>query len=277
MAKTLYNQFDVVKFASTANILTRNDHAKDYIGIVKEAGDMNSYIEWYDCKSKTTTREVTNLTGWMNNIELTLVGSLFHMLTSKTTTLAAPVMTKPADNNNIAPEVRVKRKYTRKAGAAKPGPKPKKKKSAVETMIEQAAATKPAAKKVIETPETDSTPAVIKVSTPIGKFSKPISKEQLDTNYNYCFATGKFKHFKSRQLIDKSIVDCGAHLYKHINGNLDFVIVGENPGPEKIKKILYYGIPMISEEQWLALIGARGYEFDPNVTNNARLGIPEKK
>ena len=78
-------------------------------------------------------------------------------------------------------------------------------------------------------------------------------------------------------MIDKSIVDCGAHLYKRINGNLDFVIVGENPGPEKIKKILYYGIPMISEEQWLALIGARGYEFDPNVTNNARLGIPEKK
>ena len=269
MAKTLYNQFDVVKFASTANILTTNDHAKDYIGIVKEAGDMNSYIEWYDCKSKTTTREVANLTGWMNNIELTLVGSLFHMLTNKTTTLASPVMTKPADNNNIAPEVRVKRKYTRKAGAAKPGPKPKKDKAIV--------ATKPAAKKVIETPETDSTPAVIKVSTPIGKFSKPISKEQLDTNYNYCFATGKFKHFKTRQLIDKSIVDCGAHLYKHINGNLDFVIVGENPGPEKIKKILYYGIPMISEEQWLALIGARGYEFDPNVTNNARLGIPEKK
>ena len=269
MAKTLYNQFDVVKFASTANILTANDHAKDYIGIVKEAGDMNSYIEWYDCKSKTTTREVTNLTGWMNNIELTLVGSLFHMLTSKTTTLAAPVMTKPADNNNIAPEVRVKRKYTRKAGAAKPGPKPKKDKAIV--------ATKPVAKKVVETPETDSTPAVIKVSTPIGKFGKPISKEQLNTSYNYCFATGKFKRFKTRQWIEKSIVDCGAHLYKHINSNLDFVIVGENPGPEKIKKILYYGIPMISEEQWLALIGTRGYEFDPNVTNNARLGIPEKK
>ena len=269
MAKTLYNQFDVVKFANSASILTTNDHAKDYIGIVKEAGDMNSYIEWYDCKSKTTTREVTNLTGWMNNTELTLVGSLFHMLTSKTTTLASPVMTKPVDNNNIAPEVRVKRKYTRKAGAAKPGPKPKKDKAA--------AVTKPVAKKVIETPETDSTPAVIKVSTPIGKFSKPISKEQLNTNYNYCFATGKFKHFKTRQSIDKSIVDCGGHLYKRINGNLDFVIVGENPGPSKINKILYYGIPMISEEQWLALIGARGYEFDPNVTNNARLGIPEKK
>ena len=35
MAKTLYNQFDVVKFASSASILTTNDHAKDYIGIVK--------------------------------------------------------------------------------------------------------------------------------------------------------------------------------------------------------------------------------------------------
>lgn len=268
MAKTLYNQFDVVKFASTASILTANDYAKDYIGIVKEPGDMNSYIEWYDCKSKTTTREVANLTGWMNNIELTLVGSLFHMLTSKTTTLASPVMTNPADNNNIAPEVRVKRKYTRKAGAAKPGPKPKKGK---------AASTKPVAKKMIETSETDSTPTVIKVSTPIGWYGKPITKELLAHRNYYCFATGKFKHFKTRQMIDNTLLDCGARLYKHINTNLDFVIVGENPGPEKIKKILLRGIPMISEEQWLALIGTRGYEFDPNVTNDARLGIPEKK
>ena len=169
MAKTLYNQFDVVKFASSASILTTNDHAKDYIGIVKEAGDMNSYIEWYDCKTKTTTREVTNLTGWINNIELTLVGSLFHMLTSKTTTLTSSVMTTPADNNNIVPEVRVKRKYTRKEGAAKPGPKPKKDKAI--------AAAKPAEKKVVDTLiETDTTPKVVKVSTPIGRYKKPITK-----------------------------------------------------------------------------------------------------
>lgn len=274
MAKTLYNQFDVVKFASSSSILTTNDHAKDYIGIVKEAGDMNSYIEWYDCKSKTTTREVTNLTGWMNNIELTLVGSLFHMLTSKpakTTTLASSVMTKPADNN-IVPEVRVKRKYTRKEGAAKPGPKPKKDKAIV--------AAKPVEKKIVDTLiETDTTPKVVKVSTPIGYCNKPITKEQLknSSNYCYCLATGKFKHFKTRQIIDQTIVDCGCRLYKHINCNLDFVIVGENPGPEKIKKILWCGIPMISEEQWLALIGTPGYEFDPNVTNKACLGIPEKK
>ena len=272
MAKTLYNQFDVVKFASSASILTTNDHAKEYIGIVKEAGDMNSYIEWYDCKSKTTTREVTNLTGWMNNIELTLVGSLFHMLTSKpakTTTLASSVMTKPADNNNIVPEVRVKRKYTRKEGAAKPGPKPKKDKAI--------AAAKPAEKKVVDTLiETDTTPKVVKVSTPIGRYKKPITKEQLKSNSNYCFATGKFKHFKTRQIIDQTIVDCGCRLYKHINGNLDFVIVGEDPGPSKMQKILWYGIPMISEEQWLALIGTPGYEFDPNVTNNACLTLPKK-
>ena len=273
MAKTLYNQFDVVKFANSSSILTTNDHAKEYIGIVKEAGDMNSYIEWYDCKSKTATREVTNLTGWMNNIELTLVGSLFHMLTNKpakTTTLASSVMTKPADNNNIVPEVRVKRKYTRKEGSAKPGPKPKKDKAI--------AAAKPVEKKIVDTLiETDTTPKVVKVSTPIGKFGNPISKKQFNTIRNYCFATGKFKHFKTRQMIDQTIVDCGCRLYKRINYNLDFVIVGENPGPEKIKKILWYGIPIISEEQWLALIGTPGYEFDPNVTNNACLGIPEKK
>ena len=269
MAKTLYNQFDVVKFASTANILTTNDHAKDYIGIVKEAGDMNSYIEWYDCKSKTTTREVTNLTGWMNNTELTLVGSLFHMLTNKTTTLASPVMTKLADNNNIVPEVRVKRKYTRREGAAKPGPKPKKDKAI--------AAAKPVEKKVVDTLiETDTAPEVVKVSTPIGRYKKPITKEQLKSNSNYCFATGKFKHFRTRQIMDQTIVDCGCRLYKHIKGNLDFVIVGEDPGPSKMQKILWYGIPMISEEQWLALIGTPGYEFDPNVTNNACLTLPKK-
>ena len=272
MAKTLYNQFDVVKFASSSSILTTNDHAKEYIGIVKEAGDMNSYIEWYDCKSKTATREVTNLTGWMNNIELTLVGSLFHMLTSKpakTTTLASSVMTKPADNNNIVPEVRVKRKYTRREGAAKPGPKPKKDKAI--------AAAKPAEKKVVDTLiETDTTPKVVKVSTPIGRYKKPITKEQLKSSSNYCFATGKFKHFRTRQIMDQTIVDCGCRLYKHINGNLDFVIVGEDPGPSKMQKILWYGIPMISEEQWLALIGTPGYEFDPNVTNNACLTLPKK-
>lgn len=269
MAKTLYNQFDVVKFASSSSILTTNDYAKDYIGIVKEAGDMNSYIEWYDCKTKTTTREVTNLTGWINNIELTLVGSLFHMLTSKTTTLASSVMTKPADNNNIVPEVRVKRKYTRKEGAAKPGPKPKKDKAI--------AAAKPAEKKVVDTLiETDTTPKVVKVSTPIGCCNKPITKEQLKTHNNYCFATGKFKHFKTRQIMDQTIVDCGCRLYKNINYNLDFVIVGEDPGPSKMQKILWYGIPMISEEQWLALIGTPGYEFDPDVTNNACLELPKK-
>ena len=269
MAKTLYNQFDVVKFASSSSILTTNDHAKEYIGIVKEAGDMNSYIEWYDCKSKTTTREVANLTGWINNIELTLVGSLFHMLTSKTTTLASSVMTTPADNNNIVPEVRVKRKYTRKEGSAKPGPKPKKDKAI--------AAAKPVEKKIVDTLiETDTTPKVVKVSTPIGRYKKPITKEQLKSCSNYCFATGKFKHFKTRQIMDQTIVDCGARLYKHINGNLDFVIVGEDPGPSKMKKISWYGIPVISEEQWLALIGTPGYEFDPNVTNNACLGLPKK-
>lgn len=266
MAKTPYNPFDVVKFANNASILTNNAHAKDYIGIVKEAGDLNSYIEWYDCKSKSSTREVTNLTGWRNNIETVLVGSLYHLITSKTvaTTVMAPsVMTKTASNGTVEPEVRVKRKYTRKPGAAKPGPKPKKDKIA-----------KPVAKKeVVEVDSPVTITAPVHVPTPLGKYGNPIDRDYFNSRRRYCFATGKFKHFKTRQMIDQSIMDC-AHLYKHMNYNLDFVIVGEKPGPAKIEKLRYLGIPTISEEQWLAIIGARGFEFDPTVTNDARKGWP---
>ena len=246
--KTLYNPFDVVKFADAANIHTTNAHAKDYIGIVKEPADNVSYI-------------VTNLSGWTPNGDVTVVGSLYHLITSKTSALASSVMTKAKNNGTVATEAKPKRKYTRKPGAAKPGPKPKKDKVVKPIAAKSVVKAEPAANKTVLVP------------TPIGRYGKPLDKDYFTSRSRYCFATGKFKHFKTRQAIDQSISDC-AYLYKHMNYNLDFVIVGEKPGPAKLNKLHALGIPVISEEQWLALIGAKGFEFDPVATNDARMGIP---
>ncbi len=257
--KTAFNNYDVVKLASGSSILTdtNNIHAKDYIGIVREASDNCSYIEWFDCKSKTATREVTNLEGWIGNDHLSLVGSLYHLITSKANAVVKMVTPKASANTDTTVEVRVKRKYTRKPGAAKPGPKPKADKTvkAVKPVKEKKLSKAELKKQELANGNTS-------IPLPIGKWQRVMDHDWLTSGRRHCFATGKFKHFSTRDIIDKSIVDSGAKIQKRIDYGLDFVIVGEKPGPNKIEKLRWMAIPMISEEQWLAMIGAPGFGFD---------------
>lgn len=257
--KSPFNIFDVVKFASTASINTENQHAKDYVGIVREVADNSCYVEWYDCKSKTATREVSQLMGWINNTDISFFGSLYHLLTSKANAVVKMVTPKAKAVTDTTAEPKQKRKYTRKPGAAKPGPKPKK--QVIEKPVKEKKMTK------AEIRETEKQAELSKgnmaVPLPLGKYGREITPDWIKQRNRYTFATGKFKHFITRDIIERSIND-NCYLYKKMNYNLDFVIVGEKPGPSKIDRLKYLGIPMITEEQWLALIGAPGYAFDMN-------------
>lgn len=260
--KSVFNTFDVVKFAATAAIHNENQHAKDYIGIVKEVGNSSSFIEWYDCRSKDSTREVTNLTGWIENKVVEVFGDLWHLILGKNEkSIVMPTVNTVVETTVEAVASKPKRKYTRKEGAAKPGPKPKKQ------VVEKPLANKRVKKaKVVEEAVAESTSATVKVPTPIDKYGNVMNRAWFDNKRLYVIPTGKFKHFATRPMIERSIVDSHKILHKKIDWCLDVAIVGEKPGPSKVEKFLHVGTPMITEEQWLALIGAPGFELDPNVT-----------
>jgi hypothetical protein len=261
--KTPFNNFDVVRYKPTAAVVANNQHATDYIGIIKEASDSSSYIEWYDAKSKISTREVSNLIGWIPNSELELVGSLFHMLTAKQTMAAAVKPKKVKESVVATAEPRQKRKYTRKPGAAKPGPKPKKDKVVKEAKAPKAPKEEVIDDTVVETVDKKNIPV------PMYRWKQQMTREwfneKVDNSARFAvIATGKFKNFKTRPAIEKSITDSrGCYLSHKIGYGLDFAIVGDKPGPSKIQKFKYFGIPTITEEQWMALIGIDGYEFAP--------------
>lgn len=245
-----FSKFDIVKFNSNAAILKTSPNAADFFGLVREIGNKTSFIEWYNKKSKTSTAEALSDYTWVSNNDLERVGSLYHMLSSSLTpaqTLVASVA--PAAT---ATENKPKRKYTRKAGAAKPGPKPKATK-AVKT---------PKAPKAAK-PAKEEKPSVIYVERPVdSRYNMPIT---LDHQYSWTkkrvLATGKFDNFFKREDIVKSISDAGGLYYNKIDWNLDFAIVGKKPGPAKMEKFARMRIPTITEEQWLALIGDPIYKF----------------
>ena len=279
--KTAFNPLDVVRYNVTALADNTNIHAKEYIGIVREPSDKFSYIEWYDAKSKVSTREITTLHGWVENSQLDRVGSLATPTNVLMDTVKkAKTVREPAAEPAVEVQVeRTKRKYTRKPGSAKPGPKPKKdkadkplaakpKKVSVDDLFEPISemikeGVEPA-KPVMKDEEGN-----ILVPMPMNKLSKIMDHSWLTCTSmpRYVMATGKFKHFKTRDMIERSIQEAGCHPYHKLNYNLDVVIVGEKPGPSKIKKLKWMNIAMITEEQWLAMIGAPGFKFSTEVKN----------
>jgi len=268
--KTAFNTLDVVKYNATALANNTNVHAKDYIGIVREPSDPFSYIEWYDAKSKEATREITSLHGWVENANLDRVGSLYHMLVTPSNVLMNTVKKAKAVKDTVVAEVRVKRKYTRKPGSAKPGPKPKKDK------VVKPLAAKP--KKVKEVEPVKEEVKEIVVPMPMNKYKKIMDKEWLNGTYQgrYVIATGKFKHFKTRDMIERSIQDAGCKVHHSLDYNLDFAIVGEKPGPSKISKFKWMNLAMITEEQWLAMIGAPGFKFSTETVDATKEPDPIK-
>lgn len=66
--------------------------------------------------------------------------------------------------------------------------------------------------------------------------------------------TGTFKQF-SREEIERKIEANGGKLVSGVSKKLNYLIVGEGAGPSKLKKAEDLGVPMINEEEFIALLG----------------------
>lgn len=69
-------------------------------------------------------------------------------------------------------------------------------------------------------------------------------------------ASGKLNHFKRDEIIDFIEANGGQYL-KAVSKSLDFIIEGEDMGPSKKEKAEKLGIKMISEEEFLQLVGKK--------------------
>ena len=67
-------------------------------------------------------------------------------------------------------------------------------------------------------------------------------------------ASGKLVHFKRDEIKDAVIAHGGQYI-SSVSKNLDFIIEGEDMGPSKKEKAQKLGIPMISEDEFLKMIG----------------------
>ncbi|MFC5625640.1 NAD-dependent DNA ligase LigA [Algoriphagus winogradskyi] len=67
-------------------------------------------------------------------------------------------------------------------------------------------------------------------------------------------ASGKLVHFKRDEIKDTVIAHGGQYI-SSVSKNLDFIIEGEDMGPSKKEKAQKLGVPMISEEEFLKMIG----------------------
>lgn len=70
-------------------------------------------------------------------------------------------------------------------------------------------------------------------------------------------ASGKLVHFKRDEIKDAVIAHGGQYI-SSVSKNLDFIIEGEEMGPSKKEKAQKLGIPLISEDEFLGLIGSEG-------------------
>lgn len=66
--------------------------------------------------------------------------------------------------------------------------------------------------------------------------------------------TGTFAHF-SREQLETEIVSHGGKLVSGVSKKLNYLIVGENAGPSKVGKAEQLNVPMISEDEFLAMLG----------------------
>jgi DNA ligase (NAD+) len=66
--------------------------------------------------------------------------------------------------------------------------------------------------------------------------------------------SGVFTKF-SRNELKRSIEDNGGKVVSSISRKTDYIIAGENMGPSKKSKAEQLGIPIISEDDYLKMIG----------------------
>jgi len=72
--------------------------------------------------------------------------------------------------------------------------------------------------------------------------------------------TGTLEHF-SRQAIGELLADLGARVTSSVSSKTDYVVVGENPG-SKAAKAEGLGVPVLTEDQFIALLAERGYTLE---------------
>ena len=66
--------------------------------------------------------------------------------------------------------------------------------------------------------------------------------------------SGSFGSSKRRKELEEMVVMNGARLAGSVTSKTDFVVAGENMGPEKRQKALKLGIPVISEDEFLEML-----------------------
>ena len=67
-------------------------------------------------------------------------------------------------------------------------------------------------------------------------------------------ASGKLEHF-TREEIEQFIEKHGGRSTSSVSKNTDFLLAGENTGPNKLSRAKELGIPIISEEEFLKMVG----------------------
>ena len=66
--------------------------------------------------------------------------------------------------------------------------------------------------------------------------------------------TGTFVNF-SREAIEERIAANGGRLLSGVSKKLNYLIIGENAGPSKVAKAQQLNVPMISEDEFMAMLG----------------------
>jgi DNA ligase (NAD+) len=66
--------------------------------------------------------------------------------------------------------------------------------------------------------------------------------------------SGSFGSSKRRKELEEMVVMHGAKLAGSVTSKTDYVVAGENMGPEKRQKALKLGIPVISEDEFLEML-----------------------
>ncbi len=62
--------------------------------------------------------------------------------------------------------------------------------------------------------------------------------------------TGKSQYLQSRQDIKEFIESLGAEVASGVTKKLDYLVIGENPGSEKVKKAIDLNIPILNEKEF---------------------------
>src|SRR5690606_10506826 len=66
--------------------------------------------------------------------------------------------------------------------------------------------------------------------------------------------SGVFKTF-SRDEITNKILSNGGKVLSGVSAKLDFLVAGENMGPSKLEKATKLGVKIVSEEEFLGMVG----------------------